>query len=175
MKRPHRAPSIVGGVVFGIVVTVIGVTGMPFSQEIIFIVSMTVIILMLRRVTAGVDDETRKRIFYAALIIFAFRAVPGTGAGYQWFSIDKLGFDEAFFGVLQQIGAAIGFVSAWLFSDSITRQPIARVMLWLTILGTVLAIPNLLLVHEVHHWTEQVLGKLRSSTLLSSRRWSISA
>jgi len=149
---------LVGGVVFGIVVTVIGVTGMPFSQEIIFIVSMTVIILMLRRVTAGVDDETRKRIFYAALIIFAFRAVPGTGAGYQWFSIDKLGFDEAFFGVLQQIGAAIGFVSAWLFSDSITRQPIARVMLWLTILGTVLAIPNLLLVHEVHHWTEQVLG-----------------
>ncbi len=65
---------LVGGVVFGIVVTVIGVTGMPFSQEIIFIVSMTVIILMLRRVTAGVDDETRKRIFYAALIIFAFRA-----------------------------------------------------------------------------------------------------
>src|SRR5690606_41600167 len=25
-------------------------------------------------------------------------------------------------------------------------------------LGTVLAIPNLLLVHEVHHWTGQVLG-----------------
>jgi len=149
---------LLGGVVFGVVVTAIGVGGVPFSQEIVFVVSMTVIILMLRRVTAGVDDETRTRIFYAALVIFAFRAVPGMGAGYQWFSIDRLGFDESFFGVLQQIGAGIGLVSAWLLSDSITRQPVARVMLWLTILGTVLAIPNLLLVYEVHHWTEKVLG-----------------
>ena len=91
------------------------------NQEIIFVVSITVIILMLKRVVAGVDDETRKRIFYAALVIFAFRAVPGTGVGYQWFSIDRLGFDEAFFGVLQQIGAGIGLVAAWLLSDSITR------------------------------------------------------
>ncbi len=149
---------LAGGLVFGVVVTLLGVAGVPFNQEIIFVISMTVIVLMLRRVTASVDSETRLRIFYAAVVIFAFRAVPGTGAGYQWFSIDRLGFDEAFFGVLQQIGAGIGLVAAWLLSDSITRQPVARVMLWLTILGAVLAIPNLMLVHEVHHWTEQVLG-----------------
>lgn len=156
--RPIDWRLLGGGLAFGIVVTLLGITGMPFNQEIIFIVSMTVIILMLRRVTAGVDDETRMRIFYAALVIFAFRAVPGTGAGYQWFTIDRLGFDEAFFGVLQQIGAGIGLVAAWLLSDSITRQPVARVMLWLTILGGVLAIPNLILVHELHHWTEQAVG-----------------
>lgn len=149
---------LAGGVVFGVVVTLLGVTGMPLNQEIIFAVSMTVIILMLRRVTAGVAEETRTRIFYAALVIFAFRAVPGTGVGYQWFSIDRLGFDEAFFGVLQQIGAGIGLIAAWLLSDSITRYPVARVMLWLTILGGVLAIPNLVLVHELHLWTEQAFG-----------------
>lgn len=147
-----------GGIAFGIVVTLLGVTGVPFNQEIVFIVSMMVIVLMLRRVVASVDRETRTRIFYAALVIFAFRAVPGTGVGYQWFSIDRLGFDEAFFGVLQQIGAGIGLVAAWLLSDSITRQPVARVMLWLTIAAAVLAIPNLILVHELHHWTEQTLG-----------------
>jgi hypothetical protein len=156
--RPVDWRLLAGGLAFGIVVTLLGVAGVPFSQEIIFIISMTVIILMLRRVTASVDDETRLRIAYAAVVIFAFRAVPGVGAGYQWFSIDRLGFDEAFFGVLQQIGAGIGLVSAWLLSDTITRQPVARVMLWLTILGAVLAIPNLLLVYEVHHWTERVLG-----------------
>ena len=149
---------LAGGLAFGVVVTLLGVTGLPFNQEIIFVVSITVIILMLKRVVAGVDDETRMRIFYAALVIFAFRAVPGTGVGYQWFSIDRLGFDEAFFGVLQQIGAGIGLVAAWLLSDSITRYPIARVMLWLTILGAILSIPNLILVHELHVWTEQVLG-----------------
>lgn len=156
--RPVDWRLLAGGLAFGIGVTLLGVAGVPFSQEIIFVVSMTVIILMLRRVTASVDDETRLRIAYAAIVIFAFRAVPGVGAGYQWFSIDRLGFDEAFFGVLQQIGAGIGLVSAWLLSDTITRQPVARVMLWLTILGAVLAIPNLLLVYEVHHWTEPVLG-----------------
>ena len=156
--RPVDWRLLAGGLAFGIVVTLLGVAGVPFSQEIIFIISMTVIILMLRRVTASVDDETRLRIAYAAVVIFAFRAVPGVGAGYQWFSIDRLGFDEAFFGVLQQIGAGIGLVSAWLLSDTITRQPVARVMLWLTILGAVLAIPNLLLVYEVYHWTERVLG-----------------
>ncbi len=156
--RPVDWRLLAGGLAFGIVVTILGVAGVPFSQEIIFIISMTVIILMLRRVTASVDDETRLRIAYAAVVIFAFRAVPGVGAGYQWFSIDRLGFDEAFFGVLQQIGAGIGLVSAWLLSDTITRQPVARVMLWLTILGSVLAIPNLLLVYEIHHWTEPVLG-----------------
>ncbi len=156
--RPIDWRLLAGGLVFGIVVTLLGVAGVPLNQEIIFVVSMTVIVLMLRRVTAGSDGETRQRIFYAAVVIFAFRASPSTGAGYQWFTIDRLGFDEAFFGVLQQIGAGIGLVAAWLLSDSITRQPVARVMLWLTILGAVLAVPNLILVHEAHHWTEQVLG-----------------
>ena len=147
-----------GGLAFGIVVTSLGVTGVPFNQEIVFIVSMVVIVLMLRRVTSAVDSETRTHIFYAAIVIFAFRAVPTAGAGYQWFTIDRLGFDESFFGVLQQISAGIGLLAAWLLSDSITRQPVARVMLWLTIAAAVLAIPTIILVHELHHWTTEVLG-----------------
>ncbi|MCL4768030.1 MAG: hypothetical protein KJZ80_17535 [Hyphomicrobiaceae bacterium] len=157
-SRPVDWRLLGGGLAFGIVVSLLGVTGVPFNQEFIFVVSMTVIVLMLRRVTAGTGSETRRRIFYAAVVIFAFRASPGIGAGYQWFTIDRLGFDEAFFGVLQQIGAGIGLAAAWLLSDSITRQPVARVMLWLTILGAVLAVPNLILVHEAHQWTQQTFG-----------------
>ncbi len=157
-SRPTDWRLLGGGIAFGAVVTILGVTGLPFNQELVFIISMTVVILMLLRVTADVNEETRKRIFYAAIVIFAFRATPGIGAGYQWFTIDRLGFDEAFFGVLQQIGAAIGLIAAWLLSDSITRQPVARVMLWLTILAAVLAIPNLILVHEAFHWSQETLG-----------------
>ena len=157
-RRPTDWRLLGGGIAFGAVVTILGVSGLPFNQELVFIISMTVVILMLLRVTTDVDEETRKRIFYAAVVIFAFRATPGIGAGYQWFTIDRLGFDEAFFGVLQQIGAAIGLIAAWLLSDSITRQPVARVMLWLTILAAVLAIPNLILVHEAFHWSQETLG-----------------
>jgi hypothetical protein len=97
-------------------------------------------------------------MFSAIVVIFAFRATPAVGVGYQWFTIDRLGFDEAFFGVLQQIGAGIGLTATWLLSDAVTRQPVARVLLWLTMLSALLAIQTLVLVHERHTWTERVLG-----------------
>jgi BT1 family len=44
-----------------------------------------------------------------------------------------------------QIGAGLSLAGAWLFSDVITRQPIPKVLLWLTILGTILSLPTLAL------------------------------
>ena len=110
---------------------------------------MAVVIWMLARVTSEIDHQTRMRIVYAAIIIFAFRATPSVGEGYRWFAIDVLGFDEAFYGVLQQLGAAIAIVAAWLLSDLITRKPAATVLLWLTVLGTILTLPSLALVLRV--------------------------
>ena len=98
------------------------------------------------------------RIVYAAIIIFAFRATPSVGEGYRWFTIDVLGFDEAFYGMLQQLGAAIAIVGAWLLSDLITRKPVPQVLLWLTVLGTVLALPTLALVFQLHDVTERLFG-----------------
>ena len=84
--------------------------------------------------------------------------VPGIGDGYTWFSIDVLKFDEAFFGVLGQIGSAVGILAAWLLSDTITRKPVPQVLLWLTILGTILALPQLLLVFQAYQPLEQAFG-----------------
>jgi hypothetical protein len=147
-----------GGLAFGAFVVAIGVLSVPLGQEMIFVVSMVVIVAMLIRVTKDVAPEVRRRIAYAAILIFAFRAVPGVGAGYSWFTMDKLGFDEEFFGRLNEIGAFLGLVAAWLLSDAITRQPVARVLLWLTMAGLVLAIPNFMLVMGTYEWTERVLG-----------------
>jgi hypothetical protein len=60
--------------------------------------------------------------------------------------------------VLQQIGAAIGLAAAWLLADAVTRQPVTRVLLWLTIIGGLLAIPNIILVTGAYEWTDRVLG-----------------
>ncbi len=147
-----------GGLAFGATVTAIAMTGMPAAQEIVFLVSIVIIMAMLKRVIAHVPPEAQRHIIIAAIIIFAFRATPGVGQGYTWFSIDVLGFDQAFFGVLQQIGAAIGLAAAWLLADAVTRQPVTRVLLWLTIIGGLLAIPNLILVTGAYEWTERVLG-----------------
>jgi hypothetical protein len=147
-----------GGLVFGLAVTALAVSGLPFNQEIIFIVSMGVIIWMLRRVVGEIDHSTRMHIFYASIIIFVFRLTPSVGEGYRWFTIDVLGFDEAFYGVLQQVGAAIAIVAAWMLSDLITRRPVPQVLLWITVLGTILGLPTLALVFELHHVTERLFG-----------------
>ena len=147
-----------GGLAFGMVVTGIAVAGVAGAQEIVFVVSIVIIVAMLKRVTMHIPVDARRTILYAAIIIFVFRATPSVGEGYRWFTIDVLGFDQAFFGVLQQIGAAIGLAAAWLLADAVTRQPVARVLLWLTILGGVLAIPNLILVSGAYEWTDRVFG-----------------
>jgi hypothetical protein len=95
-----------GGLLFGAAVVAIGLGGVPFGQELIFLISVTIIALMLGRVAQDVDEQHRRKILFAALVIFFYRATPGVGEGYRWFTIDVLGFDEAFYGTLAQIGAA---------------------------------------------------------------------
>ncbi len=157
-RRPTDWRILGGGLAFGACVTLLALSNLPLSQEIVFVISMVVVIWMLSRVTSEIDHQTRMRIVYAAIIIFAFRATPSAGEGYRWFAIDVLGFDEGFYGVLQQLGAAIAIVAAWLLSDLITRKPAATVLLWLTVLGTILTLPSLALVFELHHVTERLFG-----------------
>jgi hypothetical protein len=124
----------------------------------VFVVSMAVVCAMLVRVVHDLDEGTKRTIFYAALIIFIYRAMPAIGQGYTWFAIDVLGFDEAFQGMLGQIGAGLALLGMWLFSDAITRQPVPKVLLWLTVVTTLLSLPALGLVLGLADWTERMFG-----------------
>jgi len=124
------------------VVTLI-LANIPYNQEMVFVVSMTVVCAMLARVVHDLDAATKRTILYAAIIIFIYRATPLTGQGYTWFAIDVLGFDEAFQGTLGQIGAGLALIGMWLFSDAITRRPVPTVLFWLTIVTTLLSLPGL--------------------------------
>jgi len=157
-RRPTDWRILGGGLAFGAFVVAMALSGFAYSQEIIFAVSMSVVIWMLDRVTQEVNRETRMHILYAALIIFVFRATPTVGDGYRWFTIDVLGFDEAFYGTLQQLGAVIAIAGTWLLSDLITRRPVPQVLLWLTLTGTVLALPTLILVFQLNVVTERLFG-----------------
>lgn len=156
--RPVDWRILGGGLVFGAAVVAMAVTGVPYGQEIVFVVSMGVVSAMLWRVVRDLDEKTQETIFYAAIIIFAFRATPLVGQGYTWFTIDVLGFDEAFQGTLNQIGALLALVGTWLFSDAITGRPIPLVLFWLTIIATVLSLPSLALTLGISEWTEATFG-----------------
>lgn len=147
-----------GGLAFGAVVVALGVFRVPFGQEIVFAISMAVVCTLLVMVTAELDRETRLQIFFATIIIFAFRATPGTGEGSRWFLIDVLKFDEQFFGALGQISSTFGIAGMWLLAATIAKRPIAWTLLWLSVLYAILSIPNLALYYRLDLWTERVLG-----------------
>ncbi len=134
-----------GGILFAAAATLLGLSAFRFAQEIVFLLSLTVICLMLRRVMGRLDPDIRRRIALAAIMIFAFRAVPMLGEGYRWFAMDKLGFDEAFFGVLQLTGTGVGLAAMWLLTDAVVRRPPRTIVLWLTFLAALLFLPSLLL------------------------------
>jgi hypothetical protein len=157
-RRPIDWRILGGGLAFGAVVALLGLGGVPFAQEIIFVVSMGVICAMLVFVTRELDHETRMIILYAAIIIFAFRSTPTAGDGYFWFTLDVLKFDEAFYGVLRQTGAIIAMVAMWLLAKQITEYSVARVLFFIAIAGSLLSLPSVGLYYGLHEWTERTFG-----------------
>jgi hypothetical protein len=158
---PPQAPDwriILGGLTFGAVVLALALGEVPFAQELTFVISMTVIVAMLVTVTQSVDPATRKAIFLSSIVIFAFRATPTVGDGYFWWTLDVLKFDEAFYGVLRQTSAIIAIVAMWAFSKQLTEYSVSKVLLWLTVAGAVMSLPNIGLFYGLQQWTEAHFG-----------------
>lgn len=157
-RRPIDWRILGGGIAFGVVVLAVALGGLPYAQELIFVISMAVVCTMLVLVTRTLPPETQRAIFFTSIIIFAFRATPTVGDGYTWWTIDVLGFDPAFQGVLRQIAAIIAVASMWAFSKQITEYSVTSVLLWITVASTVLALPSLGLLFGLHEWTEATFG-----------------
>jgi BT1 family len=157
-RRPIDWRILGGGIAFGAVVLALALGRVPFGQELIFAVSMAVICTMLVLVTRDLDRPSRRAILFASIIIFAFRAGPGVGDGYFWWTLDVLKFDEAFYGVLRQTGAVLAFVAMWVFAKQLTEYSVTKVLLWLAIAGAILSLPNIGLFYGLHLWTEQHFG-----------------
>ena len=141
-RRPIDWRILGGGLAFGAFVLALAFASVPYNQEIVFVVSMAGRLrhAVARRRRRSTPRRSR-RSSMPRVIIFVYRAMPLAGQGYTWFTIDVLGFDEAFQGMLAQIGAGLALLGMWLFSDAITRRPVAQVLLWLTVITTVLSLP----------------------------------
>jgi hypothetical protein len=157
-RRPIDWRILGGGLAFGATVTLLGLGGVPFAQEIIFVVSMGVVCVMLVFVTRELDHQSRMTILYAAIIIFAFRSTPFFGDGYFWFTLDVLKFDEAFYGVLNQTGAVIAIMAMWFLAKQITEYSVAKTLFWIAVAGTILALPSVGLYYGLQDWTQQMFG-----------------
>ena len=149
-SSPLNKQIFFGGFLFAIFVVVIGYNEVPFSQEIVFFVSLAVVLYFLSTLIEDLDADTVKHIKMAMIVIFVYRAMPSVGPGLSWWEIDVLGFDKAFFGTLGQIGAALALVGMWVSSKYIINQSIGKVLIWMTVIGSVLSLPILAMYYDIH-------------------------
>ncbi|MDQ7085221.1 MAG: hypothetical protein Q9M36_09975 [Sulfurovum sp.] len=147
---PLNKPIFFGGFAFAIFVILIGYNEVPFAQEIVFVVSLVVVLLMLNTLIRDLDADTIKHIQMAMIVIFVYRAMPSVGPALLWWEIDILHFDKAFFGTLGQIGAVLALVGMWISAKYIINQAIGKVLIWMSIISFFLSLPILGLYYDIH-------------------------
>lgn len=147
-----------GSLIFAIFTLGMGVSQLPFSQEIIFIGSMSIILFLMYRLMLELAPAKRNMLIGTAIIIFVFRATPLPGPGATWFEIDVLGFDQQFLSVLSLIASVLTLVGMVVLRPLMATRSIAFVMITLTIAAFFLSLPNLGLYYGLQDWTAAHTG-----------------
>ncbi|MFP5405143.1 MAG: hypothetical protein ACLGHY_01965 [Gammaproteobacteria bacterium] len=147
-----------GGLVFALVSLGVGLGELEFGQEIVLGASLTVILVMMWRLVRELSPEARGSLVGTAVVIFVFRALPSAGAGQTWWMIDVLGFDQQFLSVLALIGGALTLAGLFGFRRFMAERSIYYIVGFLTVAGTLLALPFLGMFHGLHVWTAAHTG-----------------
>jgi hypothetical protein len=147
-----------GGLAYAVLAIGVGLSGIPYSQELIFAGSFAIVSYLVARLTRELSPEARASLVGTAIIIFVFRALPTPGPGIEWWMIDVLDFDEQFFSVLSLIASALTLAGMFLFRRFMAERSIAYVVGFLTIVTTLLQLPFIAMYHGFHEWTARVTG-----------------
>ncbi|MGH8631805.1 MAG: hypothetical protein ACREU7_13710, partial [Burkholderiales bacterium] len=142
-----------GGLAFAMLSLGVGLGKVPGAEEIVFVVSMAIVIFLMWRLTRELESEARNVLVGTAIVVFAFRAMPGPGAGATWWMIDVLGFDQQFLAALSLIGAVLTLFGMFIFRRFMAEHSIAYVVGFLTVAGTILALPIVGMYYGLHEWT----------------------
>lgn len=147
-----------GSAVFVALTITVGLSGIEYGQEIIFAASFTIIGFMISRLLRELSPEAARTLLGTVIIIFAFRALPGPGAGASWWMIDELGFDQSFLSRLDLITSALTLAGLFLFRRFMAEKSIAQIVIFLTVTTTALSLPIIGMFHGLHEWTAAHTG-----------------
>jgi hypothetical protein len=159
MLNPHgeRVPInwwiLGGGLVFAIISVGVGLGDVAFGQELVFGLSMAVLIFLIWRITSELDPAARHVLVGTTIVLFVFRAVPSPGAGVTWWEIDILGFDQEFLARLSLIGSVLTLAGLFIFRRFMAERSIAYIVGALTVATTLLSFPVVGMYYGLHEWT----------------------
>lgn len=147
-----------GGLVFTVMSLGVGVSGVSGGEEIVFAISMAIIMFLMWRLTGELEPDARNVLVGTAVMIFIFRAIPSPGAGSTWWMIDELGFDQQFLAVLSLIGAVLTLFGMFIFRRFMAERSIAYIIAFLTIVSSFLSLPIVGMYFGLHEWTAALTG-----------------
>jgi hypothetical protein len=147
-----------GSLVFVVVALTLGILDVPFSQEIVFVIAISIIVFLIHRLLPELPPQARIALVGTAIIIFAYRAMPEPGSAMTWFGLDELGFDQQFVAELSLVTASLALVGMVLLRPLMATRSIAWIIAVLTIATGILALPNIGLFFGIQNWTEAWSG-----------------
>ncbi len=147
-------PILAGGLCFALFAVGMGVSNISYNEELIFTGSLAIVTFLMWRLTDELPPNARRRLFGTALVIFAFRAAPTPGAGSTWWMIDELGFDQQFLSKLSLISSGLTLFGMFIFRRFMAERTITEIIFLLTVILTLLSLPEIALYYGFHHWTQ---------------------
>lgn len=159
-KPPVNWWVLGGGIAFASVSIIVGLSDLKYGQELIFAASMSIVLFLMWRLMRELSPEARNTLLGTAIVIFVFRALPGSGAGSQWWYIDVLKFDQEFFAKLSLLGSMLTLFGLFIFRRFMAERSIFYVVGFLTLVGTILSLPSVGMYYGLHEWTAARTGGL---------------
>ena len=147
-----------GSLVFVLFTLTVGFGDFSYSEEIVFAGSMAIVVFLMARLVRELEPDKRFTLFGTAVVVFIFRAIPGTGPGTTWWMIDQLKFDQQFLSVLSLIGSTLTLAGMFVFRRFMAERSIAYVVGFLTVIGTILTLPIASMFYGLHEWTARITG-----------------
>ena len=147
-----------GSLAFVLFTLTVGFGGFSYSEEIVFAGSMAIVLFLMARLVRELEPNKRFTLVGTAVVVFIFRAIPGTGPGTTWWMIDQLKFDQQFLSVLSLIGSTLTLAGMFVFRRFIAERSIAYVVGFLTVIGTILTLPIVSMFYGLHEWTASITG-----------------
>lgn len=147
-----------GSLAFVLFTLTVGLGGFPYREEIVFAGSMAIVLFLMSRLMRELQPDKRLILVGTAVVVFSLRAIPGSGPGATWWMIDQLKFDQQFLSILSLIGGVVALAGMFVFRRFMAERSITYVVGFLTVVGTILALPIAGLYYGLHEWTASMTG-----------------
>jgi hypothetical protein len=159
VERAHPDWAVLGGsLVFVALTMAVGLGGVAYAEEIIFVGSLAVILFLLWRLARELEPAARDTLVATAIVLFLYRAVPLTGDGATWWMIDALKFDEGFLSQVQLVTYALTLAGMFALRGFMARHSIATIVVALSVVAAVLSLPTIGMFYGLHEWTARHTG-----------------